>query len=70
MRKNNSIKTLLINWLAIYPLITMVLYLLEPILFNVILPVKTLILTVLVVPTMFFITIPLSRAIFKSMAEL
>lgn len=67
-KKKKSLKTLLtllINWLAVYPLITLILYVTEPILLNVTLPVKTLILTVLVIPIMFFITIPLSKAIFK-----
>lgn len=64
-KKTKSVKTLLINWFAIYPLITLILYVSEPILLNVTLPVKTLILTILVVPIMFYITIPLSKVLFE-----
>lgn len=62
-----KLKAIVINWLAIYPIITGVLFFLEPSLVSVVLPVKTLILTVIVVPLMVFIAVPATSTIFDKL---
>jgi antibiotic biosynthesis monooxygenase (ABM) superfamily enzyme len=47
------------TWLAVYPLITVVLVLSEPLLGNAPLPVQTLVLTAIVVPTAVYVAVPL-----------
>ncbi|WZH52521.1 MAG: hypothetical protein PIR53_00625 [Nocardioides alkalitolerans] len=52
-------KTAVASWLAVYPLITLLLWLLRPLVGNQALPVQTLVLTLLMVPLSTFVTMPL-----------
>lgn len=58
-------KTALIIWIAIYPLITILYYLLGGLLLPLPIPLKTLILTVIAVPIMFYLLIPLLNKLFS-----
>jgi len=54
-----------ITWLAIYPTITLVLWLFEPLgLFDLPLPLRTLILTAVLVPVMVFVLMPTLTQLF------
>ncbi|PST84291.1 hypothetical protein C7T94_06115 [Pedobacter yulinensis] len=55
---NGRHKRVLLQWLAIYPVITLILLLLDEHLRPFTLPVRTLILTVLVVPIMGYVVMP------------
>lgn len=46
------------TWLAVYPLITTVIALSKPLLGNTPLPLQTLVLTVIVVPTAVYVVVP------------
>jgi antibiotic biosynthesis monooxygenase (ABM) superfamily enzyme len=59
-------KLALMIWLGIYPTITIALYLLGPFIATFPLPVKTLCLTLLVVPTMVFLVLPQLQKLFSS----
>lgn len=48
-------------WIAIYPAITVLSYILVPLLKDLPIPVRTLIMTLVLVPTMVFILLPLLR---------
>lgn len=61
--KRRKLKNVFIIWLAIYPLITFILFISEPYLKNMVLPLKTLVLTIIVVPIMVFFAIPNVRKI-------
>ena len=63
MKKRSKAKLVLINWLAIYPTITVILFLLEPFLSHITLPVKTFILTIIAVPVMVYVAVPLVQKI-------
>ncbi len=52
-------KTAIVVWLAIYPLITLILWALGPYLAQIPLALRTLLLTVILVPTMVYALIPL-----------
>ena len=59
MREPPKYKTSVVVWLAIYPLVTLVQLLLGPWLSQFPLPVATLILTLLLVPLMTYVMMPL-----------
>lgn len=52
-------KTAIVVWLAIYPLITLILWAFGPYLAQIPLALRTLLLTVILVPTMVYALIPL-----------
>jgi antibiotic biosynthesis monooxygenase (ABM) superfamily enzyme len=52
-------KTAVLIWVGIYPTITTVLWILSPYITDLALPLKTLCLTLIVVPIMAFIVLPL-----------
>ena len=54
-------KQLLIIWLAIYPIITILSYLLGPYLAEQVIPLRTLVMTLIIVPIMVKLAIPFSR---------
>ncbi|RMG65776.1 MAG: hypothetical protein D6722_15665 [Bacteroidetes bacterium] len=58
-------KTALIVWLAIYPLITVVLWLFGPYLAALPLPLRTLLLTGILVPTMVYVAIPFWQRVLR-----
>lgn len=51
-------KMAILIWLGIYPTITTVLWLLSPVIASLPLPLKTLCLTLVVVPTMVWVVLP------------
>lgn len=66
MRKIPKWKTALMIWLGIYPTITTALFLLGPLLKDFALPMKTLCLTLVVVPVMVWIVLPLLQKLLKN----
>ncbi|WP_216329284.1 hypothetical protein [Deinococcus aestuarii] len=58
-------KLALLNWLAIYPLITLLLWVARPHLGTLALPLQTLLLTAVLVPTMTFVVMPRLTWIFR-----
>lgn len=66
VNKNEQHKRAFIIWLAIYPLITVLYYLLGSYLALLPLMVRTFILTVIAVPVMFYFLVPLLNKIFRS----
>lgn len=58
-------KRALIIWIAIYPLITLLYYLLGELLLPLPMPLRTLVLTVIAVPIMFYLLIPLLNRVFS-----
>lgn len=58
-------KTAVVGWLAVYPLITLLLWLLRPLVGGQPLPVQTLVLTLLMVPLSTFVTMPLVARLLK-----
>lgn len=58
-------KLAVIIWIAIYPTITLLFFVLEPILQQItIMPFKTLLLTLIVVPLMVFVLLPFLHKVF------
>ncbi|MBT33137.1 hypothetical protein [Chondrinema litorale] len=66
MSKNIHHKRTFISWLAIYPLITILLWLLGDLLIILPLPLRTLLLTALLVPAMSYVVIPFYSKLFKN----
>ncbi|MEO0584505.1 MAG: hypothetical protein AAF135_19995 [Bacteroidota bacterium] len=62
-------KTVLIIWMAIYPLITGILWAFGPYLVQIPLMLRTLILTGVLVPIMVYLAIPTLQKAFKSWLE-
>ena len=56
--KPNRHKMALLTWLAVYPLITVLSALLEPLVGNLSLPLRTLLLSVVMVPAMVYLALP------------
>ncbi|MEM7665516.1 MAG: hypothetical protein AAF250_06630 [Pseudomonadota bacterium] len=52
-------KTAMLTWAVVYPLITALLILLEPIVAELAMPLRTLILTAIMVPIMSYLAMPL-----------
>ena len=63
MKQPPKWKFAIIVWLAIYPTITLVTFLIGDYIKNLPLPLKTLLLTGILVPTMVFILLPFLRKI-------
>ena len=69
MRKSKNTgkhKQVFILWLAIYPLITLICFLFDEHLMRFILPVRTLILTVVIVPLMTYVITPFYYKVFAN----
>lgn len=63
-------KMAIIIWIAIYPTITTLFFILGPFLLKIpYLPLRTLVLTLVVVPLMVFILIPFLQKVFKNWLE-
>ena len=58
-------KRALLTWLVVYPLITGLLALLEPLLDGLALPLRTLLLSALMVPVMVYLALPFATARFS-----
>lgn len=58
MKQPSKIKMAVIVWLGIYPMITLLLAILGPYLMELPLPLRTLALTLILVPYMVFLAIP------------
>ncbi|MEM6269499.1 MAG: hypothetical protein AAF998_08680 [Bacteroidota bacterium] len=58
-------KIAFITWLAIYPLITVILYLFGPLLAELPLAVRTLLLTAVLVPIMVYVLVPGLQRVFR-----
>lgn len=65
MIKNQKHKRAILVWLAIYPLITVLFYLLGNAISEFPVPVRTFILTVIAVPTMVYIILPFYEKLFE-----
>ncbi len=59
-------KQVFILWLAIYPLITLILFLFDEHLMRFVLPVRTLMLTVVIVPVMAYVITPFYYKLFAN----
>ena len=66
INKNNQHKRAFIIWLAIYPLVTILYYLLGGYLILLPLILRTLILTAIAVPVMFYFLVPLLNKLFRN----
>lgn len=63
--KHEKHKRALLIWLAIYPLITILFYALGGFIKDFPIPIKTLILTIIAVPTVVYVILPFYMKIFK-----
>ncbi len=61
-RMSDRQKAVILNWLAAYPVITILLAVLDPILPDMPLPLRTLLVTVIMVPAMVYLVMPIVRA--------
>ena len=59
-------KTAVMIWLGIYPTITIILWVMSPFIAPLPVPLKTLCLTLLVVPTMVWIVLPFLQKLLKN----
>lgn len=64
VNKNDQHKRAFIIWLAIFPLITITFYLFGDLLLLLPLVVRTFILTIIIVPVVFYIIVPLYTRLF------
>lgn len=56
-------RTAILTWAVVYPLITTLLAVLEPLLGGLPMPLRTLILTVIMVPAMVYLAMPLANRV-------
>jgi antibiotic biosynthesis monooxygenase (ABM) superfamily enzyme len=68
-KKNERHKRTFISWLAIYPLITIILYLAQGMLGDIPLALKTMLITLVVVPLMSYLVMPFYNRIFRKWLE-
>ncbi len=61
--KLSSLRTTLVTWLAVYPVITMLLAVLEPVIADWPIPFRTLVLTAIMVPVMVIWALPAANAL-------
>lgn len=66
MKNSNRHKSAFLIWLAIYLLITLIFFLFGDILINIPLPLRTLMLTLVAVPLMFYVILPLYNKLFHN----
>ncbi|WP_420334376.1 hypothetical protein [Roseibium sp.] len=62
MTKPNRHKMALLTWLVVYPMITVLLAVLEPVLSNVAMPLRTLVLSLVMVPALVYGAMPFATA--------
>ncbi|WP_434054426.1 MAG: hypothetical protein RDA78_05900 [Roseibium sp.] len=62
MTKPSKHKIALLTWLVVYPMITVLLAVLEPLLSDVAIPLRTLVLSLIMVPAMVYGTMPFATA--------
>ena len=62
MRKINKHKMALLTWMMLYPILTVLLALLGPIVGDLALPVRTFLLTAIMVPTMVYLAMPFATS--------
>ena len=65
MIKPSRHKTVLLTWLIVYPMITLLLAALDPALGHLALPLKTLIVTLIMVPAMVYFAMPFATSHLK-----
>ena len=65
MRSPNRHKMALITWSVVYPLITVLLMVLEPLLAGLPVPLRTLILTLILVPLMGYVAMPAATRLLR-----
>lgn len=65
MKQPPKYKTALVIWLVIYPTINLIMWLLGDVLSTLILPLRTLLLTGILVPLMVYVLLPLANHWFK-----
>ena len=65
IKLKRKLKTAIITWIAVYPLITTLLYFFEPILSQWPMPLRTLFLTAVLVPTMDLWAMPHAKKLFQ-----
>lgn len=66
INKNEKHKRAFIIWLAIYPLVTILYYLLGSCLMPLPLVVRTFVLTIIAVPVMFYLLVPFLNKLFSN----
>ncbi|MEL6279983.1 MAG: hypothetical protein AAF661_04110 [Pseudomonadota bacterium] len=64
--KENKHKLALLTWVVVYPLITVLLIGLEPLVSGLATPLRTLLLTALMVPAMVYVAMPFAKARLKN----
>lgn len=65
MRPVNKHKMELLTWMVLYPMITRLLVLLGPVVGHLALPVRTFLLTAIIVPTMVYLVMPIATSKLK-----
>lgn len=65
MKQPPKYKTAIMIWVVIYPTINLIMLLLGNSLNELVLPLRTLILTIILVPLMVYVLLPLANKIFK-----
>ena len=65
MTHPNPHKTAILTWVVVYPIITILLICLEPFLRDVALPIRTLILTAIMVPIMVYLAMPAATSFLR-----
>ncbi len=65
----NIHKLALLTWAVVYPMITLLLIGLEPLVRDLATPLRTLILTALMVPAMVYVAMPLAKSRLKNWLE-
>jgi antibiotic biosynthesis monooxygenase (ABM) superfamily enzyme len=66
MKQAPKYKTALMIWVVIYPTINLIMLLLGDSLNELVLPLRTLIMTIILVPLMVYVLLPLANKIFKN----
>ncbi len=62
----NTHKLALLTWAVVYPMITFLLIVLDPLVGNLATPLRTLILTALMVPALVYVAMPFAKARLKN----
>jgi antibiotic biosynthesis monooxygenase (ABM) superfamily enzyme len=64
--RKTRVKLAVVTWIAVYPLVTLLLWALGPLVRNLPLPVVTLILSLILVSILSFLVMPLMQRLFRS----
>jgi antibiotic biosynthesis monooxygenase (ABM) superfamily enzyme len=65
MNQPPKYKTAIVIWVVIYPTINLIMFLLGNSLSELILPIRTLVMTIILVPLMVYVLMPLANKIFE-----